>query len=118
MNELSIRARNVVRNDPGIPIGLLIYRLAGDVTPTDEQRRYLYGAVSGLIDSGWLRDVSEGEEGQRPVSRRIYVSVPLCHCGDSLFSGSKCPDEGTQNTWPDTNMLFCPARKRAGIEHE
>lgn len=122
VNELAIRTRRIVAEDPGIPIGLLIYRLAGDTTPTDKQRRYLFGAVGKLIESGWLRDVSEGEPGQRPVSRRIYVSAPICSCGDSVYAGYRCPDEhdGGQawliSEWGGMNE--CPARKKAGIKHE
>jgi len=112
---LAVFARRVVATDPGIPIGLLVYRLAGNTTPDNGTRKRLYQVINSLLLSGWLRDVKEGDDEQRPVSRRVYLAVPFCGCGDSVYSGRPCPDG--RGSGDGHGLKHCPARKRAGIAH-
>lgn len=114
---LAIFARRIVAEDPGVPLGLLLYRMAGNRTPSNGERRGLFQVVNGLILSGWLRDVSEGD-GPRPVSRRFWISTPFCNCGDSIYNGHPCPDDNKGVVYPDPGLLHCPSRKRVNIDHE
>ncbi len=103
-------ARRIAYCDPGVPFDLMLYRLRGNRIPTGGDGVYLTKIITGLVKAGWLRETSEGHV------HRLYISVPFCDCGDSLYSGFPCPDESTQTEWPDHGLKHCPARRRAGID--
>jgi hypothetical protein len=114
---MQLAARQIVWRDEGLPLDLLVHRISQTSIGSLLTEEAIRTGVRNLILAGWLKEVSEGRQGHIPVSRRIYIAVPTCVCGDSLFSGCPCPDESTQTEWPCHGLEHCPARKRAGIDH-
>lgn len=103
-------ARRIAYYDPGVPFDLMIYRLRGNRVPTGADGVYLTKTITDLVEAGWLRETSEGHV------HRLYLAVPICACGDSIYNGWPCPDESTQTEWPCHGLRHCPARIKAGID--